>query len=219
MNNKHKVYNLIVLDESGSMYSIKEMVISGFNEVVQTVKGVAKEFPEQEHYISFISFNSLKIKTHLDCELISKLNEINGEGYRPNSGTPLFDAMGYSINSLREKTDHEKDYNVLVTILTDGMENASKEYNRQAIKALVDEMEKKNWTFTYIGADHGVEEFAVSISIKNSIRFQKNKEGMDRMFEREKKSRLNYSKRIREKTNTTENFYSDDDLKDKKDKN
>lgn len=51
MENKHKVFNLIILDESGSMQSIKQATINGFNEVVQTVRGVEKQFPEQEHYI------------------------------------------------------------------------------------------------------------------------------------------------------------------------
>jgi len=41
-----KVFNLIILDESGSMESIKKTIISGFNEVVQTVKGVAQEYSE-----------------------------------------------------------------------------------------------------------------------------------------------------------------------------
>jgi len=57
MENRHKVYNLIVLDESGSMEEIKNETISGFNEIVQTVKGAEQDFPEQEHFISFITFN------------------------------------------------------------------------------------------------------------------------------------------------------------------
>lgn len=75
MKQKTQVHNLIILDESGSMNSIKKLIISGFNEVVQTVKGIAQEYPEQEHYISFISFSSLKLKTHLDCQLFTELDE------------------------------------------------------------------------------------------------------------------------------------------------
>ncbi|MEO6682121.1 MAG: hypothetical protein ABIN48_04785 [Ginsengibacter sp.] len=57
MGEKHQVHNLIILDESGSMQSIKTTIIQGFNEIVQTVKGIEKEFPEQEHFISLLSFN------------------------------------------------------------------------------------------------------------------------------------------------------------------
>ncbi len=60
-----KVYNLIILDESGSMASIEQATISGFNEVVQTIKGIEKKFPEQQHFISLVSFNGLVSKPSL----------------------------------------------------------------------------------------------------------------------------------------------------------
>lgn len=211
METKHHVYNLIILDESGSMNSIKNTIISGFNEIVQTVKGVAAQFPEQAHYISLVSFNGLGIKTHLSCAAVEKLDEINGELYRPSSSTPLFDAMGEAITALRQTTDTLSNCNVLVTIMTDGMENASKEYNKAAIKALVDELGEKNWTFTYIGADHDIESFAESISIKNTMRFEKNLASMSRMFASESRSRAYYSQKIREGRSTKENFYSEGD--------
>jgi len=206
MKTKDKVHNLIILDESGSMNSIKPLIISGFNEVVQTVKGVAEKYPEQEHFITFISFNSLEIKTHLDAALVSELEEITGEKYKPNSGTPLFDAMGYGIHKLQQAKANEGS-NVLVTILTDGMENASKEYNKAAIKSLVEEMRGKKWTFTYIGTDHDVEEFASSIAIKNTMSFGKNTAGLKEMFKKEMVSRSRYSEKIRAKEDTESDFY------------
>ena len=211
MELKEKIHNLIILDESGSMHSIKDQIIGGFNEIVQTIKGVAKEYPEQEHFITFLSFNRLKKTIHLETELVSKLKEINGANYNPNAGTPLFDAMGFGINRLREKIKNEPQANVLVTILTDGMENASKEYNGTAIKALVEEMENEKWTFTYIGADHNVDRFAKSISIKNSITFRKDRVGINQLFKREKDSRIRYSKRIKERLNTKDNYYAEED--------
>lgn len=211
MIEKTKVHNLIILDESGSMNSIKDMIISGFNEVVQTVKDVSREFPEQDHFITLISFGGRKVNTHLDVKHVLELDEIDGDKYRPRGGTPLFDALGQGINHLRSVTDKDANCNVLVTILTDGMENASTEYDRAAIKALIEEMENKNWTFSYIGTDHGVEEFAISISIKNSMRFVKNQEGLKDMFERERKSRRYYSQKIRRNEDTKENFYSNEE--------
>ncbi len=210
MKVKDQVYNLIILDESGSMNSIKEFIISGFNELVQTVQGVAEDFPEQEHFISFVSFNGRKITTHLDCEPTEKLTEINGENYNPNSGTPLFDAMGESIHHLKEKTKDNKHCNVLVTILTDGMENASKEYKKTAIKALVEELENKKWTFTYIGTDHDVAGFAESISIKNTMAYTKSRDGVAGIFAEERIARRAFSKKIREKKDTKEDYYSTD---------
>ena len=63
MEKKHQVHNLIILDESGSMASIKELIISGFNELVQTLKGIEKDFPEQEHFISLVTFNGMGQKS------------------------------------------------------------------------------------------------------------------------------------------------------------
>ncbi len=204
---KHKVFNLIILDESGSMESIKNTILSGFNEVVQTVKGVAENYPEQAHFITFVTFNSLQTKTLLENEKVEKLRTISEREYNPTAGTPLFDAMGNSISQLRKITQTHSDYNVLVTILTDGEENASKEYTGATIKKMVEELRLQNWTFTYIGANHDVEAFAASISINNTMKFEANDKDIKQMFSKEKASRMSYSSKIRNKEDTGSNFY------------
>jgi uncharacterized protein YegL len=205
----HKVFNLIILDESGSMYEIQDSIISGFNEIVQTVKGVAAQYPEQKHFINLVSFNSLAVKTILENEDVSKLKPIDRSLYNPSAGTPLYDAMGNSFQHLRQLTDSLKDYNVLVTILTDGEENSSREFNGKAIKKMIDDLKQKNWTFTYIGANHDVEKFALSISITNTMKFEANEVDMKRMFTEEKNSRSRYSEKIRNKENTSDDFYKE----------
>jgi hypothetical protein len=105
MEPTHHVFNLIILDESGSMYQIKSLIISGFNEIVQTVQGLALQYPEQQHVITLVSFNSLATKTLLEREEVSKLKPIDDALYNPNGGTPLYDAMGNSIQQLRQITD------------------------------------------------------------------------------------------------------------------
>ena len=210
METKHKVYNLIILDESGSMSSIKNTIINGFNEVVQTVKGVALQYPEQEHLITLVTFNALAVKTLLSNEEVNKLSLIDESKYNPDSMTPLFDAMGDSISKLRRVVNTSGDYNVLVTILTDGEENASKEYSGVAIKKMIEELKMQNWTFTYIGANHDVEEFASSISITNTMKFEANESDIKRMFDKEKSSRMRYSEKIRNKENPNLEFYIED---------
>ncbi len=210
METKHQVHNLIILDESGSMESIKKTIIEGFNEIVQTVKGIEKEFPEQEHFISLVTFNGLGQKLLHFIDPVSRLEEIDDKRYRPDASTPLYDAMGFSIAKLRQVVDSLTDYNVLVTILTDGEENASREYSGRDIKKLIDMLKLNRWTFTYIGADHDVEQFAASISITNTMVFNKNEADMKAMFMKEKSSRHNYSQNIREKKDTSNNFYEED---------
>jgi len=213
MEKKHQVHNLIILDESGSMQSIREMIISGFNELVQTIKGIEKEYPEQEHFISLVTFNGLGRKVIHFTEPAAMLESIDSSKYQPNYSTPLYDAMGDSITSLKQALGKQKDYNVLVTILTDGEENASKEYNGTAIKKLVEEMKQSGWTFTYIGTDHDVEKFATNISITNVMFYKKDTGGVNELFRKERDARAAYSQKIRDKKNTNDDFYETDEPK------
>ena len=218
MEKKQQVHNLIILDESGSMESIKSTIIGGFNELVQTIQGIEKQFPEQEHFISFITFNGLGHKLLHFMDPATKLEQINHRSYRPDASTPLFDAMGYSINKLKQSLQEQTDYNVLVTILTDGEENASREFSGSDIKKLVEELKQNRWTFTYIGTDHDVEKIAFSLSINNTMVFEKNEADIKKMFSREKQARFNYSQKLQSKKDVMSDYFNDfneDDVEDK----
>lgn len=209
MEKQHQVHNLIILDESGSMESIKNTIIQGFNELVQTIQGIEKQFPEQEHFISFVSFNGLGQKLLHFMDPVGKLNHIDDRSYKPDASTPLFDAMGYSINKLKQLLQGKSRYNVLVTILTDGEENASKEFSGNNIKQLVEELKLQNWTFTYIGTDHDVEKMANALSINNMMVFDKTEAGIEEMFMKERHSRILYNKRISDKEDLSANYFED----------
>lgn len=211
MATQKRVFNLIILDESGSMESIKQPTISGFNELVQTIKAVEEKHPDQEHYIWLLTFNGLGTKMLLKNEPVSKLKELDAEKYQPASLTPLYDAMGEGLTKLRAHLADQSDYNVLVTILTDGEENRSKEYDGKAIKALVDDLKGKGWTFTYIGANHDVDKFASTISINNTMSFQATVEGTKAMFGKEKAARMRYSQKISRQEDVGSGFYDDDE--------
>lgn len=217
MVNKHQVHHLIILDESGSMESIKSTIIQGFNELVQTIQGFEKQFPEQEHFISFVSFNGLGQKLHQFIEPVSRLKQIDEKTYKPNASTPLFDAMGFSLNKLKQSLEGQSDYNVLVTVLTDGEENASKEFSGNDIKKLVEELKQNRWTFTYIGTDHDVVKIAHSLSINNTMLFTKNDADIEDMFMKEKIARTKYVQKIFLKVNTSSNYFDEsDEEKEKK---
>ena len=217
---QHKVYNLIVLDESGSMGDIKKPTIRGFNEIVQTIKEVEQKFSEQKHYISLISFGGTSINELLWQKEVGLLQEIDEDKYNPHSSTPLYDAIGKGLSKLKEELAAEKSYNVLVTILTDGEENSSHDYNSDMIKKMIDELKRQSWTFTYIGANHDVEKTAMSISITNTLKFEANETDINKMFEKEKKARNRMASMTRvcmkmsEPANSiafNENFYKEDD--------
>ena len=163
------IYNLLIMDESGSMQEIKPQIISGFNETVQTIKLAKEEYPEQNHLVSLAFFNGSGTRIVHDCAPVESIKDLNYTEYKPNYNTPLYDAMGFSLNGLKEKVKPED--KVLVTILTDGLENASKEYSMETIKKMVEELRSKGWVFAYIGANQDVEKVAFSLSIQNHYSF------------------------------------------------
>ena len=183
---KTRIFNLIIIDESGSMQSIKKEAIDSVNETIQTIRSAQKKHEEQEHYVSLVTFND-DVKTIHDCVPVSDVTELTSETYQPACCTALYDAMGLSANVLRKKVaDMDK---VLVTVVTDGCENASREYSGKAIKALVDELKDKGWVFAYIGANQDVEAVAATISITNAMNFETTPEGTQMMTERVNRSR------------------------------
>jgi hypothetical protein len=203
------VYNLIILDESGSMEHIKKPIMEGFNEVVQNIKGIEIKFPEQKHFISFVTFNGIGVKTHLHMEAVKSLQQIDEKSYNPDSMTPLYDAIGLSVIKLKNDITDKANTSVLVTILTDGMENASKEFSGEQIFELISSLKMQGWTFTYIGANHDVEQAAMKISITNTMEFKADQESVKNMFYKENMARERFSSNIKNKDKKDNDFYKD----------
>lgn len=182
-----KIYNLIILDESGSMGSIKRQTISGFNDLADKIKETQKKFPNQHHFISFVTFNDRGIKFRLFNQSVGELNKIDNRTFQPEGQTPLYDAICKSTLKLKHEFFHDTDYNVLVTIITDGEENNSTEFNKKETKLMIENLsENPNWAFGLIGANIDVEAVAnsLSIPIKRTITFKSEDESVKEMFER-----------------------------------
>jgi hypothetical protein len=189
-----KVFNLIILDESGSMEAIKRQAISGLNETFQTIINAHKEHQEQRHFISFVTFNSSYIKTVMNRRPIDSSKKIVWKDFYPHSCTPLFDAMGQSINDLKDHVG-EKDV-VLVTIITDGCENASRQYSGKDIKNLVGDLRKKGWVFAYIGTNQDVDAVADEIGVRSRMSYEYSDRGTRQMFEMERSSKQQFYERL-----------------------
>ena len=212
-----RIFNLIILDESGSMYGLEKMCVDGVNETIQTIKNAAQSNSEQKQMFSFITFSGramgelpIRVKTYL--EEITNVDEFPVTAYAPNGCTPLFDAMGIALTELEKKvTDDDI---ALVTVITDGYENASRMYSQKAIQNLVSRLDERGWVFTYIGANQDAMYESSKVGIKNSLNFCADEEGMKKMWEKERRSRdMFYQKSSYKRMNDEdlkENYFNND---------
>ena len=183
------IYNVIILDESGSMTAIYDQALSGINEVLSGIRKNQEEFPDQQHYVSIVTFEGngiAGIKTRRDRLPIGKVGDFTQKDYRPGGCTPLYDAMGKTLNELEGQIS--ADDRVMATIITDGYENASEEYSGKAVKALVSRLREKGWTFAYIGANQDAVEVARDLNIDNALNFDATAEGVCKMSVRFRKA-------------------------------
>lgn len=188
------VRNLLIIDESGSMYSIYHPSLTGLNETLQTIRQAENDNPEQEHFVTLVSFNTGHYNEIYKNTPAKQTTDLAESSYSPNGGTPLFDAMGRAITDMDKIAG--KDDVVLVTIITDGYENASREYIAPVIKNLVETMQAKGWVFTYIGANQDVTAVAESMSINNHLFFEANATGAQEMFRKDKESRKRFFRNL-----------------------
>ena len=99
-----------------------------------------------------------------------------------------------------------------VTIITDGYENDSIEWDGASVKKLIDRLRKNGWVFTYIGANQDAALEAGKIGVRNSLTFEATIEGTAKMFAFEKQSRQRWNKRVRLNEENIQNaYFSDDD--------
>lgn len=186
-----KVYNLIVVDESGSMNVIRKQAFEGLNETLETVKKMKETHSELEQHITLMTFDSSHQSFIYDNVLASNAKKLEWNQYNPGGATPLYDAIGLGISKVNAIAS--KDDEVLVTIITDGEENCSTEYSLAMIKNLIEKLKEQNWTFTLIGTDNlDVESMAGQMAIENHLSFKEDVEGTKAMWEKERTSRIQY---------------------------
>ena len=189
-----RVFNLIILDESGSMTTIAKQAVSGLNETFQTIRNAQKVHKEQQHFISFVTFNSARIKSVMNRQKVESDKKLKWTDYKPDDCTPLFDAMGRSLNELKNHVSDEDV--VLVTIITDGYENASREFSGHDIKNLVAELKAKGWVFAYIGTNQDVDAVADDMGIRSRMCYDYSPSGAECMFEIERSSKRDFFARL-----------------------
>jgi hypothetical protein len=159
-----------LLDETGSMDTVRDKTVSGFNEYVATLR--TNETPT---LLRLMTFNTEGFNVVYDFEDIHSAAYLTRQSYRPRALTNLYDAIAKLIH---DTEDYVKRMSlaprVMCTIMTDGEENSSSEYTGAAIFKLIRDREKEGWAFVYLGANQDAWAASESIGIhrRNSANYQ-----------------------------------------------
>lgn len=164
MTNPNKTSITIILDKSGSMSSCIQDTIGGYSTFLEEQQKLPGECD-----ISLIQFSNETIFTYKSID-IKDAPKLSLENYRPSGGTALLDAVGKAISEkgkeLSELSEDQRPGKVIMVIITDGEENASKAYTYEKIKEMIEhQTQKYNWIFTFLGANLDATSTAASIGI------------------------------------------------------
>jgi hypothetical protein len=170
MTDPNLTHITVILDRSGSMSTIDRDTVGGFNTFVEEQQKAAGTAT-----MTLIRFDNEAKADYIDKPIkdVPKLLSVE-----PRGMTAMLDAIGKGINELGEKLaklpEEKRPSRVIVVIITDGEENASKEFNHVQIKDMIEHQHKKyNWQFTYLGANQDAVLAArqMGISAANSSSF------------------------------------------------
>ncbi len=139
----------LVLDETGSMAPTVSDTIGAVNDYFETL---AKETPDAR--CSVMEFSDCmgaepSFRVLASDEKPNAVPKLTSTNYRPRGNTPLYDAIGKSIT----ETETIKADRYLLVVMTDGQENASREWTLGGIKKLIERKQGENWTIVYLGAN------------------------------------------------------------------
>ena len=194
---KAQVFNVIILDRSGSMECIRRAAVEGFNETLSGIRKAQEQFADtQDHFVSLVTFCSCETKHVFDKVPVADAHLLKMEDFQPCCTTPLYDAMGFTFTSMHRHVKAIDDAVVVVTVITDGMENASHEYSGKTVKELVERLRGEGWTFTYMGANQDAVEVAMELSIRNARNFAYSDEGTRASMDKDTCTRMNFFNRL-----------------------
>ena len=172
-NQKKMLDVVFILDKSGSMSGSEKDTIHSFNEYIEKEKG--NSFPTKISTILFSDhFHYLQNRVE-----VSKVKKMTSKEYFVGGCTALYDAIGHAITTI----DQEDTDKVMFVIITDGYENASKEFNHQKIREMI--QKHSQYEFIYIGAD--IDSYAaggdIGIDRSHIANFKKDEKGTSLLFQ------------------------------------
>lgn len=168
-NNENDLTEIVcIIDSSGSMSSLQEDTIEGFNNFIEE----QRDFPGRAN-VTLILFNS-------DCDVvyegidIKDVDPLTDKEYIPEGYTALFDAISSSIASLKKRifnmSEEDQPSKAIFCIITDGQENSSQEVDKDTVTNLINQCKDYyNWEFAFLSADMDAIKEASSIGISSGM--------------------------------------------------
>lgn len=185
MSNATPVHISVVLDRSGSMATIADDIVGGFNTFIEEQRkeeGVAR--------VTLVQFDSEDpFELLIDGEDLVRVSGLDPARYIPRGSTPLWDAVGRMIARIDSEIVTRADAgepieDQLVLIVTDGFENASREFDGQNLASEIEARKNRAWTFVFLGSDESTfnEGARMRVAAANTKRWDKSAEGSKQMF-------------------------------------
>ena len=174
----------VILDRTGSMESIRADVVGGFNAFLAAQKDTPH--PATLTLVQFDSQDPYEV-LHATADIAS-VPPLTLAQYVPRASTPLYDAMGRGILDLEawlaKQTDALRPGKIIFVVVTDGQENASREFDQTRVKRLVQAKKRLGWDFVFLSADLAAFEDASSIGVDHEGRllFDMSAKGNDRAW-------------------------------------
>ncbi len=175
----------VVLDRSGSMASILDSTIEGYNGfLTEQAKLPGARF-------SLTQFDTEGIDHDYTNVPVGQVHKLSRDTFVPRGGTPLYDAVAASINAVRAGKPKGR---VVFVIITDGAENSSHEYTREQVFDLVNKQRMAGWEFVFMGAN--VDAYAtgegLGVARNSSYAYSADEAGMSRAFAAVSRTTTNY---------------------------
>ena len=149
---KNLTHIIFIVDRSGSMTSIAKDMIGGYNSFIQQQKQTPGEC-----FVSFYQFDDI-YETVFERVKLQDVKDLDAQTYSPRNSTALFDALGKTIDEygkyLASIQEDERPERVLVVTITDGQNNASREFAIAQVREKIKlQTETYGWDFVFLGSN------------------------------------------------------------------
>ncbi|MCL1598885.1 MAG: VWA domain-containing protein [Actinomycetia bacterium] len=199
----------VILDRSGSMMTIADDIVDGFNALLANQRTQSGEV-----LVTLAQFDTENpFELLIDAVPLREVTDMEREWYQPRGSTPLYDAIGRLLSHIDasplvsgDAMDH------VVVVITDGQENASREFDRKQVSDLIKERSDSGWVFIYLGSEFESYDDAhnISVSSANARNWDKSSYGTRDMMDKVSSSLTSHRGKTRDqRRRDKDDFYGD----------